>query len=100
MSIQSLYNDINLLNSSKVRFLNIVTYLNSSISKLSFAGEKVSSICSIDDTPTPIVSRCQKLCNEMINTLNYITGTILPAIDQSIIRKNNEIILEQARMRR
>ncbi len=100
MSIQSLYNDINLLNSSKVRFLNIVHNLNSSVSKLSYAGERVSSIYSIDDTPTPIVSRCQKLSNDMIGMINYITGTVLPAIDQSIVRKNNEILREQARLRR
>lgn len=91
MSISSCYNDIRMYNATKANMVSVANSLKSAINQFSSMPNTIGSAYSVDDNSTPIVGKCNELRNDMIGTFNTINGTILPAIDNAIARKRNQI---------
>lgn len=54
-------------------------------------GNKIESVYTVNDSGTPIVERCEKLATSIGNEANFITGTVIPACDESINSLKQEI---------
>lgn len=99
MSISSCYNDIGNYNAIKANLANISNGLKRSADQLSNIPNIITSAYNVDDGSTPVVGKVNKLGNDIAGTFNYINGTIIPAIDDAIRRKRNEISRLEAQAR-
>ena len=91
MSISSCYDDISRYNELKVKLQNVISCLNASIGDISAVPNTIASVYSIDDEISPIVNKFTDLSNDIVNTSNYISTVILPAIDIAIYNKKVDI---------
>lgn len=96
MSIGSCYNEIRMYNDTKVRLSSLAEYLKGAIDSFSNVANTISSNYSLDENPTPIVGKCNALTNDMAGTFNSIYNVLIPAIDNAIARKRNQIAMLEA----
>lgn len=90
-SISSCNNDIRMYNNTKANLVNVANSLKTAIDQFSSVPKIISSAYSVDEDSTPVVGKCIELRKSMIGTFNSINGTIIPAIDNAIARKRNQI---------
>lgn len=86
------YDTISKYNAIKANLESVVNRLTLASDKLSSVPNTISNAYSIDDFPTPIVSRCKNTKNEIVNTRNYIVKVIIPAIDKEISKIRRGIV--------
>ena len=101
MSISSCYDDITKFNTIKSNLENVVSNLNEATNRLSPVANNIYAIYNVDESQTPISSRSDGLKNDIVNTVSYIKGTIIPAINNAIVNRKNTIAkLEEEQRRR
>lgn len=100
MSINSCYEDISKYNSMKSNLHNVVNSLNNSSNKVSPLANSITAVYNMNDNSTPIVQKCVGLHKDIVGTSNFITNTIIPAIDDAIRGKRQEIARIEAENRR
>lgn len=91
MSVNSCYEAIGRYNALKVSLSNVVGQLNAAHSRISPVPGAILSSYSVNENKTPIVGRVEALDKDIADTANYISKTVIPAIDKAISQKRKEI---------
>ena len=91
MSISSCCDEIRMYNAAKANLVNVSNNLKRAIDQFSAVPNIINSAYSVDENSTPVVGKCTNLINDMVGTFNFINGTVIPAIDNAIMGKRNQI---------
>lgn len=99
MSIESCYNDISRLQSLKSNLQSANSDLRIATYRFTPITYNLSANYRINDSETPITQRVKRLHNDIASTNEYISNVVIPAIDDAINGKRNEIERLEAEQR-
>ena len=95
-SISQCEYDIRRYENLKLKIKSILSKLYSAVNNANNFNDEIKSKYQVDDNYTPIVSRTDNLKNDMQATCNYLSNTVLPAINLAIVDLKNEIAILEA----
>lgn len=89
--INAYYDEIRKYNNLKTILSKIISDLSSSVNEMSNIHSDITSVYSVNDNNTLIVSKVNNLSKDITNTGSYLKNTVLPAIDSAIYSLRKKI---------